>query len=142
MSAKLCKAGVRFREQLDKAYPERDKRSDGWIADARHMARRKSDHCPTPEGWVFALDVDRGLAGQSNKPDLMPDLANQVRLAAKRDKRFKYIIFDKKIASAKTLWRWLPYRGNNAHSYHMHISFSTQGQDDDSPFQIPMLGGN
>jgi hypothetical protein len=141
MTPKLCKAGVQFREQVDDSFPERDRRSDGWVADARHMARGKSDHCPTDEGWVYALDVDRGLAGPSNKPDLMPDLANQVRIAARKDKRIKYIIFNKKIASAKTLWRWVPYRGINAHTHHMHISFTIKGKEDGSFFNIPMLGG-
>lgn len=142
MTAKLCKAGQQLREQIDDSFPERDRRSDGWVADARHMATGKSDHIPTNEGWVFALDVDRGLAGPSNKPDLMPDLANQIRLAAKKDKRIKYVIFNGKIASKKTLWRWVAYRGSNPHSSHCHISFSTKAKEDGSFFNIPMLGGN
>lgn len=142
MIAKLCKAGKQLREQIDDSFPERDRRSDGWVADARHMAGGKSDHIPTGEGWVFALDVDRGLAGPSNKPDLMPDLANQIRLAARKDKRIKYVIFDKKICSKKTLWRWVVYRGSNPHSSHCHISFTTKGKEDGSFFNIPMLGGN
>lgn len=142
MTAKLCKAGKQLREQIDDSFPERDRRSDGWIADARHMAGGKSDHIPTAEGWVFALDVDRGLAGPSNKPDLMPDLADQIRLAARKDKRIKYVIFDKKICSKKTLWRWVAYRGSNPHSSHCHISFSTKAKEDGSFFNIPMLGGN
>lgn len=141
MSPKLCKAGVQLREQIDDAFPERDRRSDGWIADARHMAGGKSDHIPTDEGWVFAIDVDRGLANPSNKPDIMPDLANQIRLAARKDKRIKYLIFDKKFCSAKTLWRWVTYRGSNPHSSHLHVSFSIKGKEDGSFFQIPLLGG-
>lgn len=141
MTAKLCKAGVQLREQIDDAFPDRDRRSDGWIADARHMAGGKSDHIPTNDGWVFAIDVDRDLSGKSGKPDLMPHLANQIRLAAKSDKRIKYIIFDKKICSAKSLWRWVPYRGINAHTHHCHISFSRKGETDGSFFNIPMLGG-
>lgn len=142
MTPKLCKAGQQLREQIDDSFPERDRRSDGWVADARHMANGKSDHIPSNEGWVFALDVDRGLAGPSNKPDLMPDLANQIRLAARKDKRIKYVIFNGKIASKKTLWRWVAYRGSNPHSSHCHISFSTKAKEDGSFFNIPMLGGN
>lgn len=139
-SPKLCKAGVQFREQLDDSFPQRLRDSDGWVADARHVANGKSDHIPNDEGWVFALDIDRDLAGKS-KPDLMPYLANQVRMAGRTDKRIKYVIFDKKIASKKTLWRFIPYRGSNPHTSHMHISFTSAGQADGSFFNIPMIGG-
>ncbi len=44
--AKLCKAGIQLREQVDDAFPDRDRTSDGWIGDKRHSAR-KSDHNPT-----------------------------------------------------------------------------------------------
>jgi hypothetical protein len=37
--AKLCAAGVQLREQIDDDYPDRDRKSDGWIADARHLAK-------------------------------------------------------------------------------------------------------
>lgn len=140
MTAKLCKAGIQLREQIDDAFPDRLRNSDGWIADARHVAGGKSDHIPL-KGVVYAIDVDRDLSGKSGKPDLMPYLANQIRIAAKRDKRIKYIIFDRKIASAKSLWRWVPYRGTNPHSSHCHISFSSKGEADGSFFNIPMLGG-
>ena len=141
MTPKLCKAGQQLRLQIDDSFPDRDRRSDGWVADARHMATGKSDHIPTSTGWVFAIDVDRDLSGNAGKPDLMPYLANQIRNAAKSDKRIKYIIFDKKIASAKSLWRFVPYRGTNAHTHHCHISFSSKGETDGSFFNIPMLGG-
>lgn len=140
MSAKLCKAGVQLREQIDDAFPDRLRDSDGWVADARHVAGGKSDHIPSNEGWVFALDIDRDLAG-GPKPDLMPYLANQIRIAARKDKRIKYIIFDKKIASAKSLWRWRAYRGVNPHTKHCHISFTEKGKTDGSFFNIPMTGG-
>lgn len=140
-SPKLCKAGQQLREQVDDTFPGRDRRSDGWVADSRHLAAGKSDHIPTAQGWVFALDIDRDLSGQSGKPDLMPYLADQIRNAGKTDKRIKYIIFNKKIASAKSLWRWVPYRGSNAHTHHCHISFTSKGETDGSFFNIPMIGG-
>lgn len=141
MTPKLCKAGQQLREQIDDTFPGRDRRSDGWVADSRHLAAGKSDHIPTSEGWVFALDIDRDLSGQSGKPDLMPYLADQIRNAGKTDKRIKYVIFNKKIASAKSLWRWVPYRGSNAHTHHCHISFTSKGETDGSFFNIPMIGG-
>ena len=139
MSPKLCKAGQQLRLQIDDCYSERDRTSDGWLGDARHSARA-TDHNPDAKGIVRAIDIDRDLAGKK-KPDLMPDLANQIRHAAKSDKRIAYIIFNGKIASRRTLFRWVAYRGINPHTKHCHISFTTKGDTDGSFFNIPMLGG-
>jgi len=141
MKPKLCKAGQQLREQFDDTYPDRDRTSDGWIADARHLSAGTSDHIPNAEsGIVFAIDVDRDVYGKA-KPDLMPDIADQLRVLAKKDKRIKYIIFEGKIASAKSLWRWRTYTGANKHIHHCHISFNSKGDQDGSFFNIPLLGG-
>jgi hypothetical protein len=81
---RLCKAGQQLRLQVDDSYPDRDKSSDGWIGDTSHKARR-SDHNPDAKGIVRAIDIDRDLSGKA-KPDLMPYLADQIRVCAKRDK--------------------------------------------------------
>lgn len=139
MKPKLCKAGVQLREQFDDSFPDRDRASDGWAADLRHQSL-KSDHNPDASGWVFAIDVDRDLSSKA-KPDLMPYVADQIRLCARKDKRIKYVIFNSRIASAKSLWRWRRYTGTNPHTKHCHISFTKKGQEDGSFFNIPMLGG-
>ncbi len=139
MTPKLCKAGQQLRLQIDDSYPDRDRTSDGWIGDVRHSART-SDHNPDPKGIVRAIDVDRDLAGKK-KPDFMPDLADQIRLCAKSDKRISYIIFNGKIASSRMGWRWRKYSGVNPHNHHCHISFTSKGDADGSFFNIPMLGG-
>lgn len=138
MKPKLSKAAIQLREQFDDHFSDRDRTSDGWIGDSRHSAR-KSDHSPDEQGWVRAIDIDRDLSGKS-KPDLMPDVADQLRILAKRDKRISYIIFAGKIASAKSLWRWRTYKGINKHDHHCHISFTRKGDEDSSFFQIPLLG--
>ncbi len=140
MKPRLSKAAAQLREQFDDSYPSRDRTSDGWIGDSRHAAR-PSDHNPDANGWVRALDVDRDVSGRS-KPDLMPDIADQIRLLckSKREKRITYIIFDGRIASAKKGWAWRPYEGSNKHNHHCHISFSQEADDDGSFFQVPMLG--
>jgi hypothetical protein len=140
MKPKLCAAGVKLRDQINNAYPDRDKSSDGWVADARHLAAGTSDHIPDSAGWVRALDLDRDLSGKS-KPDLMPYLANQLRTLAKSDHRVSYIIFAGKIASKKSLWRFIKYRGINPHDKHMHVSFTKNGDQDGSPFNLPLLKG-
>jgi hypothetical protein len=136
----LCKAGQQLRLQVDDSYSDRDRTSDGWIGDTRHQAR-PSDHNPDAEGIVRAIDIDRDLSGKA-KPDLMPDLADQLRLCAKRgDKRISYIIFDGRIASSKKSWAWRSYTGSNKHNHHCHISFTKKGDADGSFFNVPMIGG-
>ena len=139
----LCKAGQQLREQFDDTFPDRDRRSDGWVGDTRHAAR-PSDHNPDPQtGTVRAIDVDRDLSGKA-KPDLMPDLADQIRIFAKSDsaKRISYIIFNGQIASPLLNFKWRKYTGINKHHAHMHVSF-TQAADLNGEFlQIPMIGGS
>ena len=138
----LCEAGKQLREQFDDTFPDRDRRSDGWVGDTRH-ASRPSDHNPDSNtGLVRAIDVDRDVSGAA-KPDLMPDVADQIRIFAKSDKsaRIAYIIFNEKIASSKKSWSWRPYDGINPHKHHCHISFTRKGDFDGSFFNIPMLGG-
>ena len=141
MKPVLCKAGQQLREQFDDTFPDRDRRSDGWIGDLRHSAR-PSDHNPDPAtGVVRAIDVDRDVH-KSGKPDLMPDIADQIRLAAKAgEKRIAYIIFAGRIASSRLGWRWRPYKGSNPHNHHLHVSFNKTGDIDNSFFNIRMLGG-
>lgn len=141
MSPKLCKAGQQLREQFDDTFADRDRRSDGWIGDTRHAAR-PSDHNPdATTGIVRAVDVDRDVY-KGGKPDLMPDIADQIRLCAKAgDKRISYVIFDGRIASSKKAWAWRPYAGANKHNHHCHISFTPKGDTDSTFFNIPLLGG-
>ena len=141
MTPKLCKAGQQLRLQVDDTYgADRDRSSDGWVGDLRH-ASRPSDHNPDAEGIVRAIDIDRDLSGKA-KPDLMPDLADQLRLCGKRgDKRISYIIFDGRIASSKKAWAWRTYTGINKHNHHCHISFTKKGDADGSFFNVPMIGG-
>lgn len=142
MKPQLSKAAIQLREQFDDTYSSRDRTSDGWIGDSRH-ASRPSDHNPDAHGWVRAIDVDRDVSGRS-KPDLMPDIADQIRLLckSKREKRIAYIIFDGRIASAKKSWEWRTYEGSNKHNHHCHISFSKEADNDGAFFQIPMLGAS
>ena len=142
MKPRLSKAAIQLREQIDDSFPDRDRTSDGWIGDTRH-AHRVSDHNPDADGWVRAIDVDRDLH-KGSKPDVMGDLADQLRTAckSKSEKRISYIIFDGRIASPKLNWRWRTYTGANKHNHHMHVSFKKEADNDKAFYQIPMLGGN
>ena len=135
----LCKAGQQLREQIDDCFPERSRKSDGWIGDARHQKAGTSDHLPDKDGTVRALDIDANLDSRANTSAYLSD---QIRECAKRDKRVKYVIHKGKIASAKSFWRWRTYNWINRHDHHIHISFTKKGDSDSAFFQIPMLGAN
>ena len=131
--AKLCKAGQQLREQIDDDYPDRDRKSDGWIADARHVAKGTSDHIPK-DGIVRALDIDADL--NAHKEEAYA-LVEKIRKCAKRgDKRIKYIIYDGQIMSPILNWKRRKYRGANPHRSHFHISFTTLGDNDGSWFDL------
>ena len=137
MKPKLCAAGVQLRDQIDTWYPNRDISADGWIGDSRHAAE-KSDHNPDPDGWVRAIDISVGL---SNQKGLSVYLSDQIRECGKTDKRISYVIHNSRIASSKKGWAWRPYTGFNKHEHHMHISFTKLGDQDATPFDIPLIGG-
>jgi len=131
--SKLCKAGVQLREQIDDDYPDRDRKSDGWIADARHMAKGNSDHIPV-DGIVRAIDIDANLASHQEETYA---LVEKIRKCARRgDKRIKYIIYDGKIMSPILNWKRRKYRGANPHRSHFHISFTTLGDNDGRWFDL------
>lgn len=131
--AKLCKAGQQLREQIDDDYPDRNRKSDGWIADARHVAKGNSDHIPD-NGIVRALDIDADLAAHKEEAYA---LVEKLRKCAKRgDKRIKYIIYDGQIMSPILNWKRRKYRGANPHRSHFHISFTTLGDKDGSWFDL------
>jgi len=138
MKPKLSKSVVQLREQADDSYPDRKRDSDGTIGDLRH-ASRKSDHNPDPiTGFVRAIDLDVDFDKQASTGVY---IADQIRIAAKSDKRIAYVIFNKKIASARSLWRWKKYTGINPHTKHIHVSFTKAGDTDSKFFNIPLLGG-
>ncbi len=132
--AKLCKAGQQLRLQIDDDYPDRDRRSDGVAADARHYATNpSSDHIPR-DGIVRALDIDANLNAH---PEETYALVEKIRKCAKRgDKRIKYIIYDGKIMSPILGWKRRKYKGANPHRSHFHISFTTLGDNDGKWFDL------
>jgi hypothetical protein len=130
---RLCAAGVQLREQIDDDYPDRDRKSDGWIADARHLAKSTSDHIPR-DGIVRAIDIDSDLSAHKEEAYALVEKIR--RLAKNGDKRIKYIIYDGKIMSPILGWKRRKYNGANPHRSHFHISFTTLGDKDGSYFEL------
>lgn len=110
-------------EEINARAPRRSKASDGSIGDAAH-ASRDSDHNP----WVkdgasgvvtardFTDDPDDGFDASSFADWL------RARCKAGTENRVKYIISDRRIASATKDWAWRTYNGPNAHTKHVHVS--------------------
>lgn len=113
--ARLANSLVRLRDQVNAAYPNRSKASDGWIGDAAHAAT-PSDHNPNSQGVVNALDLTHSPATGFDAHALAE------RLRVNRHPNLRYIISNSRIASAGTGWNWKAYSGSNPHSKHIHIS--------------------
>jgi hypothetical protein len=98
---------------LNVRWPKRDHRSDGWIGDASHQAR-KSDHNPDwksiPPGIVRAEDID------INGIHVPTTLAALFIHASTR-----YVIFQKKIWHRDRKFRPAVYKGT-PHVEHIHDS--------------------
>lgn len=109
-AAFLAPSLVRLRTQVDRAWPDRSKASDGWLGDAAHAARI-SDHNPDGKGEVHAIDVTTtGI-----------DVPRLLR-AAIGNPAVWYVIHDGHIWSRTYGWAKRVYLGANPHRHHVHIS--------------------
>jgi hypothetical protein len=141
---RLVAAGVTLRKQIDKRWPRRDRRSDGWIGDQAHAARQ-SDHNPDGRGWVHALDIDADLDKQD--PKAAQKLANQLIDYAGSglpgSDRIKYVVFNDRIASGTYKNTWWEWRGSGyGHRHHIHVSFTDNAPvTGRRPFPLPILDG-
>jgi hypothetical protein len=139
--ARLVAGGVTLRNQVNKRWVRRDKRSDGWLGDAAHKAR-VSDHNEDARGLVHALDIDADL--DPKDPGAAQRLANQIVAYAASGipgaNRIKYVVFNDQIASgtyANSMWKW---RGSGyGHMHHIHVSFSTKGENNAQTYPLPIL---
>lgn len=118
MSWRLAESLKKLREQINEAYPNRDKSSDGSIGDTKHSAR-KSDHNPNAAGVVTAIDIDEDLTPTNTVAGII------AQLQISRDPRIKYIIYEGKITVKGDITKWKPYTGVNPHRHHAHISVSS-----------------
>lgn len=120
----LSPALARLRDQINELWPDRDKRSDGWIGDPAHAAR-KSEHNPdwSSDGIVRAIDVDKDGVDMG-----------KILSAVLFDPRTWYVIWDGKIRYGDHVEGvpegWRPYKGANKHDRHMHISVRKVGRWD------------
>lgn len=119
--------------QATALHPSRSTASDGTIGDPAHAAR-VSDHNPDSRGIVHAADLTHDPAHGMDAHAW----ADQLRLKCKSgaERRVKYIISNRRIASETANWAWRSYSGSNAHTQHVHISINsgTTYENDVSPW--------
>lgn len=136
-SAKSLK---QLQSQVNQAFPNRKKSSDGMIGNGAHCPGT-SDHCANivdgGVGVVTAFDI-------THDPDNGCDMRKvTAAVTASRDVRIKYIIYDRKICSSyahggAAAWTWRPYSGSNPHTKHAHFSVVSEKAmyDDIGPWTI------
>lgn len=124
---KLAPSIAALIQQINAAYPKRDKSWDGTIGDERHQ-QEKSDHNPNERGIVCAVDITHDPKNGPNG-DLLAEI-----LRASHDRRIHYVIWSRKIFSSTVspTWSWRPYNGTSPHDHHVHISVF----DDSEPWRI------
>lgn len=117
--AVLAPSLVQLRRELRREFPKRDTRTDGWLGDPAHQAR-KSEHNPDDKGMVHALDVDTepGMT-KAEKRRLLRELIG--------DPRVWYVIHEGVIWSRTHGWKARRYTGENPHNGHIHVSIRLTG---------------
>ena len=127
MTYRDAKSLLTLRDQIDAAWPNRSKASDGMLGDKIHIAEGSaSDHNPwlldsSGIGVVRALDITHDPAHGCDTYAL----ADRLRLAT--DHRLAnggYIISDHRITGPQHGWEWVAYNGADPHTGHMHVSVS------------------
>jgi hypothetical protein len=109
VSWRLARSLERLRDEVRGRWPG----TTIWaLGDTAH-ASRASDHNPSPDGVVCAIDI-------VGKPQAQ---AVWNLIASTRPERVKYMIFNRQIMSSTTSpWQARPYTGANGHLDHVHVS--------------------
>lgn len=137
MTWRVAKSLLTLRDQINAAFPNRNKASDGTIGDTSHQ-NRNSDHNPWyGPGIVTAMDITHDPKNGVDIDRLTDELV------ASRDPRIKYIIANGLILDTRpgfSPWRWVKYTGPNAHTRHFHLSVMPNAScDSTKPWDLPSL---
>lgn len=134
-----------LRTQINQAFPNRDKTSDGTIGDALHKAET-SGHNPddTPgsrPAWdgdsdnnpeVRAWDMDSDLRDPAITTQ---ELVDHIRNLPHLDRVIRYIIFNRKMYHERNGFEPTEYTGSSPHTEHVHFEGAwSQSADNDNTF--------
>lgn len=143
----LTKELAAFRDQMNRAFPTRDKTSDGAVGDLAHQKESASSHNPDRTGaaeWkdgdslneVRAIDVDSDL----RTPDVsMEDVVQHLLRLARAGKLsvIRYMIYNHRIWSASDGWKQQAYTGPSPHTEHLHLTGAfTEAADNAASFNF------
>ena len=129
MGWRLARSLEVLRDEVRSTYPG----TTFWTIGDQEHAAGASDHNPNRDKVVCAADVlgDRGLP--------LSAFAEAVRRSG--HPAFKYVIYNRRIANRGGAWR--PYKGDNPHLTHVHISVgvgpdgqSEQPYDDSTKWNV------
>lgn len=140
----LTKGLQNLRAQVNAAFPNRDKTSDGTIGDAAHMAETSGHNADDTPGSkaeyndgdgiaeVRAWDMDSDLRSPGVTAQ---DVVDHIRSLPGVSSVLRYMIYDRKIYQASNGWGSAPYAGPSPHTEHIHYSGArTQAADNNTDF--------
>ncbi len=123
---------VQLGKELDLIAPNR-KKPDGWIGDRAHQDR-VSDHNDDEIGRVPIRDADKKSEvhaldpyAELREPNLTMEMVVQhivSRCRTGKEKRLRYVIYNRRIWEQSNGWRQRAYSGDNPHTQHAHFSSS------------------
>jgi len=142
---KLTDGLQNLRDQVNEAFPDRDKASDGTIGDTAHQAetsghnrddtpgsRPEWDGDPDSTPEVRAWDMDSDLRAA---PATAQQVVDHIRRLPGVSSVLRYIIYNRKIYRASNGWVAETYDGKSAHTEHIHFSGQyTQAADNNTTF--------
>jgi hypothetical protein len=145
MAWTLTKGLTNLRNQVNQAFPQRDKSSDGTIGDTAHQASTSGHNPDDTQGSRPAWNGDADslaevrawdCTARLNHPDVsMQEVVDHICRLPGLSSVLRYIIFDSVIYHARTGFVGEPYSGSNPHDKHAHFEGAwTQAADNDTTF--------
>lgn len=119
----LAQSLVALRNSINKAFPKRDKSSDGWIGDASHAARA-SEHNPCWSCTGYQYGIVRATDTDIDDNDPGRDLRKELLAATIGHPAVWYVISNGIIYSRTYNFSARKYNGSNAHTKHVHVSIN------------------
>jgi hypothetical protein len=136
-----------LRRQVDAAFPDRDKRSDGWIGDDAHKVKT-SGHNPddttgSKPAWDGDPDSVEEVRAWDCDSDFGPDVTAQqvvdhIRALPGLSNHIRYMIYNGREYHARNHFSPIPYTGA-PHTEHIHFEGAwTQASDNDRSYDYQM----